>query len=208
MIYLATPPTEDRAALYRRHGIGVMLTPARWGRPDTTTYTAWAADTGCFTKPDSFDLGQYLAWLDPFPRDALFITAPDRLADPAATWTVAEPVLPLLRDHGFRAALVAQDGLTDPPWDEFDCLFIGGTTRWKLSEDAYRLADQACERNKWVHMGRVNSFRRLRAASLSLFDSADGNYTGFGPDVNLPKLIGWLQHLDTNRHLWSPTLGV
>lgn len=45
-------------------------------------------------------------------------------------------MLPKIRALGVPAALVAQDGLEDMvdrvPWDEFDVLFIGGSTAFKL----------------------------------------------------------------------------
>lgn len=168
MIYLTTPPNDERVDTYRSMGLGVMLTPtmgnrARPGLP-------WAADTGCFKDPDGFDLDRYLDRLRAWTSDAgppLFATAPDVLADADETWRRAEPVLPVLRNHGYQAALVAQDGITDVEWDTFDCLFVGGTTRFKLAETTYQLAAEARHRGKWVHMGRVNSAVRYLAAKGS-----------------------------------------
>ena len=42
-------------------------------------------------------------------------------------------------------ALVGQDGMEDKelPWSCFDCFFIGGSTRWKLSHAALTLAIEA-----------------------------------------------------------------
>ncbi len=51
---------------------------------------------------------------------------------------------------------------------------------------------EAKDRGKQVHVGRVNSARRLRWARDHGADSADGTYVGFGPDVNLPKVTRWL----------------
>jgi hypothetical protein len=74
-------------------------------------------------------------------------------------------------------------------------LFVGGTTSWKLSEVAYGLVQEAKRRGKFVHMGRCNSRQRLIAAAVGGYDSADGTYVAFGPDKNLPKLMGWLEEL-------------
>ena len=41
---------------------------------------------------------------------------------------------------------------------------IGGTTSWKLGPAAAGLAAQARRRGLWVHLGRVNSLKRLRYA--------------------------------------------
>lgn len=47
-----------------------------------------------------------------------------------------------------------------------------------------------------MHMGRVNSERRLRYADAIGCDSADGTYLAFGPDVNLPDVLAWLRVVD------------
>jgi len=108
---------------------------------------------------------------------------------------------------GYKSALVAQDGLEnlDVPWDTFDCLFIGGTTDWKLSEPAYALTTEAKRRGKWAHMGRVNSFRRIVAASISSYDSVDGTLLTYGPDINIIKLKSWLDKLNKQPSLLRRT---
>jgi hypothetical protein len=175
-----------------------MLTPMMGNKlPERRT---WAADTGCFAAPERYDTAAYLAWLrdrrSAAPR-CLFATAPDVVGDAAATLERATPVLPMIRAEGYPAALVAQDGLEslDVPWNTFDCLFIGGTTAWKLSEAAYGLIAAAKAREKHVHVGRVNSLRRLRTMAIAGVDSADGTFLAFGPDANLPRLAHWLRAL-------------
>ena len=181
-------------------GVGYMLTPQMGNRlPDDDR--PWAADNGCFAAPHKYDAAVYLRWLydrRDHAHRCLFVTAPDVIGDARATLAKSRVMLPLIRHLGFKAALVAQDGLEriDVPWDEFDVLFVGGTTGWKLSEAAYGLAREAKRNGKWTHQGRVNSFRRLRAAKVSGFDSADGTFLAFGPDVNRPRLAGWLDDLD------------
>jgi hypothetical protein len=104
-----------------------------------------------------------------------------------------------IRALDYPCALVAQDGLEalPVPWDDFDALFIGGSTAWKLSQYAERLMREAKIRGKWVHVGRVNSLRRLRWCQLAGADSADGTYLAFGPDVNLPRLDRWMHAIRT-----------
>jgi hypothetical protein len=180
------------------HEVGVMMVPPKQTRiPDGRV---WAADTGMFANPAAFDLGAYLGWLKrsyPARDRCLFATAPDTVGDAVSTLSIALPVLPLIRSAGFPAALVAQDGLESlpVPWDAFDVLFVGGTTDWKLSEPAYELVAEAKRRGKWCHMGRVNSERRFRACAISGYDSVDGTYVVFGPDINIPKLQGWIDAL-------------
>jgi hypothetical protein len=52
-------------------------------------------------------------------------------------------------------------------------------------------------------MGRVNSLTRLRYAEAIGCDSADGTYIVFGPDVNFPKVLGWLRDVNTQHALFS-----
>ncbi len=192
MIYLSgcvAPAVESM-----RRDIGLMLTPMMGNAPDLTAI-AWAADTGCFLQPEAFRLDRYLAWLSARPwRTNLFATAPDVVTDAEATWERSRRVLPEIRACGYQAALVAQDGIEamSIDWWAFDCLFIGGSTDWKLSQAAFDLSREAKRRGKWVHWGRVNSLRRLRMARLAHADSADGTYIAFAPDKLLPKVARWL----------------
>jgi hypothetical protein len=79
----------------------------------------------------------------------------------------------------------------------------GPLVEWKLGEAARDLTTQASVRGKWVHMGRVNSLKRLRYAEMIGCDSVDGTYLTFAPDENLPRLLGWLRDLDTQIPLWD-----
>lgn len=177
--------------------MGIILQPNMGNRPDLTA-TWWGADNGCYTQGTAFRLERFLAWLDSWTPEerarCLFAVAPDVLADAAATLERSVPVLPQLRARGYRAALVAQDGLDrlSVPWGDFDVLFVGGTTAWKLSEAAYGLAAEAKRRGKWIHLARVNSLRWLQAATIAGYDSADGTILAFGPYVNLIRVERWL----------------
>jgi hypothetical protein len=132
--------------------------------------------------------------LSPYKGSCLFAPAPDVLGDAIATIERSLPVLSQIRDLGYKAAFVAQDGLRikDIPFDEFDCLFIGGSTSWKLSADARVIALLARGMKKWVHMGRVNSARRFLTAYKWGCDSVDGNFLKFGPHANFPRIKRWL----------------
>jgi hypothetical protein len=183
--------------------IGYIDTPAQGNkRPAGVT---WCADNGCFGKGYPGD-EKWLAWLETNAHaaaDCLFATAPDVVGDAEATLARSAPFLPLIRELGYPAALVAQDGLEslDVPWDSFDVLFIGGTTEWKLSAAVRGLVKEAKERGKWVHCGRVNSLKRYRLMAAIGCDSADGTFLTFGPDINLGRLKGWIHNLETQPEL-------
>lgn len=176
--------------------VGVMLTPMMGNRVPEDRL--WAADTGCFAAPLKHDDDRYLDWLRERAALAgrcLFATAPDVLGDGAATLARSAPMLARIRRVGFRAALVAQDGMErlEVPWDEIDALFLGGSTGWKLGTAAAGMACEARRRGKHVHMGRVNSLRRLRHAQAVGCHSADGTFVAFGPNKNIPRVERWLR---------------
>lgn len=163
----------------------------------------WCADNGCWGQGYPGDEAWY-GWLQANAYRAatcVFAVAPDVVGDAAATIARSLPWLPKIRELGYPAAFVAQDGLEDLdiPWDDFDVLFIGGTTEWKLSHHARDIVGAAKRRGMHVHMGRVNSLRRLRYADYIGCDSVDGTYIAFGPDENLPKVLGWLR--DANHQI-------
>lgn len=195
MIYLTgSSSTVKRVA--RELGLGLLVQPGNYTWRQLHHFDVWAADNGCFAQGEAFDVDAFLAWLDKLrgaPGRCLFAVAPDVLGDPRATLARSRPVLARIRALGFPAAFVAQDGLTprQTPWDEFDALFLGGRHLWKVSPDAHRLADAARARGKWLHMGRVNSERRLRTATLMGCASADGTFIRYAPDLNVERLRRW-----------------
>lgn len=177
--------------------IGQIVTPAAGNR--VLPGVDWCGDNAAFAAKYPGD-DAYLRWLDAriaFAHDCRFAAAPDVVCDAAGTLARSAPMFSRIRAAGFPVALVAQNGLEDMsiPWDEFDALFLGGDDAWKLGPAAARLVVEANRRRKWVHMGRVNSRSRLRYAELIGCDSVDGTYLRFGPDVNAPKLLRWVQEI-------------
>lgn len=197
MLYFANPcgPAVVAAMMDRR--IGFIDTPAQGNtRPEGVM---WCADNGCFS--DRWDEGKWWQFLE---RNAFaagscsFAVAPDVVGDAAATAVKAAPWLPRMRGLGYPVAWVAQDGQEDVaiPWADVDALFIGGSTGFKLGAVARGVAAEAKRRGKWLHMGRVNSLRRFTYARHVGCDSVDGTFVTFGPDINLPRLLGWAASVD------------
>ncbi|MFG1965727.1 hypothetical protein [Nonomuraea sp. NPDC049028] len=61
------------------------------------------------------------------------------------------------------------------------------------------LARAACAAGLWVHVGRVNSFKRMRYAAAAMdADSADGTLLTNGPDKHLPSVLRWTWQLLLN----------
>lgn len=95
----------------------------------------------------------------------------------------------------------------DLPWDDFQGYFVGGTTRWKLSQASFDLIAEAKRRKKWVHMGRVNSQRRLFAAYYASVDSVDGTGMSRWGDICLAKLLRWVVELHQQPSLFTGAEG-
>lgn len=191
MIYLSGRCSPE----FSHPRLGFLLPLRSWDKvpPDCLI----AADNSCFANPQFYSEAKYLRFIDRLPRErTLFATAPDVLADHQKTVARSISVLRQIRNLGLPAAFVAQDGWTDDttPWDEFDVLFIGGSTTFKFrrGRDAIAVAKKHAKK---IHMGRVNSLDRLRGAVGLGCDTADGTYLKFGPDKNWPKLKGWLDHI-------------
>jgi hypothetical protein len=80
------------------------------------------------------------------------------------------------------------------PWTNIDSVFIGGSTKWKLSNAAKDIALEARKQNKHVHMGRVNSIKRLSIA-LEYCDSIDGTSLAMFSKTKLPDFIRFLKEI-------------
>jgi len=204
MIYLSGV-ISGSAAKVKHPRFGYLITPDRGDKLPRTEVKV-AADTGCFTNLAGYSDERYMRLLVDMPVGrTIFATAPDVLGDHLATARLAIPVLRLIRARGLPAAFIAQDGWEErsTPWDEFDVLFVGGSTGFKFraGREAVRVAKW---RGKRTHMGRVNSLRRLRAAASIGCDSVDGTFLRFAPDVNIPRLLAWLTQLDSQSEMVLP----
>lgn len=152
-------------------------------------------DNGAYTN---FDEPAYLAMLDRFQREVYpvrWVTCPDVVCNSKATLNLFQKWLPRIP---LPKAFVGQNGAEclDLPWNDFECFFIGGDTDWKLSSSAADLVKEALRRGKYVHMGRVNSQKRIRYAYQLGCHSIDGSaYSRWWKDRLIPDL-NYLYHLE------------
>lgn len=192
MQYFANPSTAKVREAMTAGQLGCITTPGQ--RNIIPARADVCADNGAFGSSYVGD-DRWYDWLGTLPLDQVrFAVAPDVPFEAAATLERSTPWLPRIRALGIAAALVAQDGLEtlDVPWPDFDVLFLGGTTAWKLGPAAAELARAAQRRGKPVHMGRVNSAKRMRYARHLGCASVDGTFLTFGPDRRLPDVLAWL----------------
>jgi len=211
VLYFATPSTPAVRAAMAAGLLGAVDTPGQMNILGPTV--TWLADNGCGPGRDGTIARGYpgdaawLAWLQAHrhPHLCRFATAPDVVGDAVATLARSAPFLPVIRALGYPAALVAQDGLEalEVPWESFDVLFLGGTTSWKLSRHAQALTAEALGRGVPVHMGRVNSLRRLRHAQRTGCTTADGTIIAHAPDRRLPEVLGWMNAMGQQMLDWT-----
>lgn len=211
-MYLSGVICRPLLALQHEH-IGYMLQP---GMGNRAVEGAWCGyDNGAFAA--KWNEADWLRFLKRHQTHALrrFAVAPDVFlpdlgrGDARATWRRSAPYLGVIRDLGYPAALVAQDGFedTNPNWNAFDVLFLGASTAWKLSSCATDAVSEAKRRGKWVHMGRVNSLARLTIAYKMGCDSCDGTYMRGGTKADMPKLANdicrWLDETNGQQTMFE-----
>lgn len=197
-----------------------IITPAAGNRLEP--WVEWCADNGIYSNayPGDGPYIDWLGSHADYRARCRFAVAPDVVADHHATLERSWPLLRQIRRTVGRVALCAQNGATpdDMPWDHIDVVFLAGIVEcapcgfvpdlaalpmthcprghrlveWKLGPVAAAITAEAKRRGLWVHMGRVNSRERLDYARQIGCDSADGTYLAYGPDVNLPVLLSWL----------------
>ena len=197
MIYLSGK-IEPR--LYNQKNIGFIHTP--WGGTPPPKGHIWGMDSGCFNNKN-FTWFKYYSWvIRKYNSNCLFIPIPDVVGSAQETLKLFNKFYDLFKQLPGDLAFVAQDGITeiDIPWDKFHTLFIGGTTDWKLGEEAKQIIKQGQYLNKWIHIGRVNTISRLKYFAEMKVNSVDGTYATFGPDINIPKLIRWVNKINEDYY--------
>lgn len=182
----------------------MLLTPATGQRE--TFGLPWAADNAAFS---GFDGASFVRMLDRITGKpgCLWVACPDVVCDAVATLDLFPLWRAELVRRGLPVALVAQNGMErmEMPWSYFDCLFVGGDDGFKDGPAAAWLVRAAKRRHKIVHVGRVNTMRRVEMCVRLGADSFDGTGINRGPDINLPKMlrrIGRAQATDAAPRLW------
>lgn len=191
-------------SLLRDHGrpdnLGVLVSPRGCGNFPQLAEWKWAADNDAYL---AWDRDRYVKMLDQIRGipGCLFVTAPDVVGDAKATVERFNAWITTLNDVGQPVAFVAQDGIqfTGVPWNDIGCLFIGGTTEFKMGGWAAKYAREAKRRGLWLHMGRVNTRKRIRYAKSLGCDSIDGTNFSMFRKTNLPWALTWA----SAEQLWS-----
>jgi len=176
-VLLLTTDSHPTAVRWAHPNKGRLLTPRCWSSAALTVEAGipWAVDNDCFNGLDAKAFRRMVDGLTGLDG-CLFANAPDVVGDHPATLALWEEWQPYLAASGLPPSFVLQNGSSIPtvPWNELDAVFIGGCTAWKLGHEAERIVAEAHRRGKWVHMGRVNTYRRITYAQSIGVHSVDG----------------------------------
>ncbi|MCP4552491.1 MAG: hypothetical protein GY834_10730 [Bacteroidetes bacterium] len=150
-----------------KYKIGLLMSPKGWRNPPF--YMPYALDNGCFTKWEPVKFNNMLCKIKAFHKP-LWCVVPDVVGNAEATIRQWHKWKDKVESFGVKLAFACQDGMEpqDVPKDA-DCCFIGGTTEWKL-KNAHKFKG-VC---KLLHIGRVNTLRRLKWMEHIGADSVDG----------------------------------
>lgn len=216
----ATGDYLESTGVAEQWDIGLMVQPGNRYDLRVDRYGHWCGDNGAFTttiggfSPSRFRALYRRPELRAQADRCRFVAAPDVLTVLADGTCIGDARATLnqftfwaieIANLGYPVALVAQDGLEamldDVPWDLVDVLFIGGSTEWKLGQrgDVRACIARAKREGKRVHMGRVNSYKRLALADSWDVDTADGTFLKFGGAKNVPRLVSWLKKVQSDR---------
>jgi hypothetical protein len=196
MIYMIGDPNGATQRLIRKHPehFGALVTPTRTSRATGIT----ALDNGAWAHRDDPDWWrttgetQWLAARGAY--DWLFVVMPDVVADADATLERYLRYRGEMDERGLPMALALQNGMTSKAIAHL-CpafLFLGGTTEWKLATLPL-LAEFAHATNRWLHVGRVNTIRRLWLCASYGVHSCDGTGLARYPREVLKRLMPFFQ---------------
>jgi len=187
--------------------IGVMKGPRQTGDRALREGRVFAIDNDCFNDrygDDAFE--KHLERLREHSRTCLFVAVPDVVDDPDATSTYFWSCARELGEWPFRLAYVAQTGCTSDhvPWGCISTLFLAGNDKWREGPDGTALIKEAKEEGLWVHVGRVNSKKRLLHYERLGVDSVDGTHLSYaGREQGLQNVTRWLQEAMAYRDTWE-----
>jgi hypothetical protein len=186
--YATTTRTRRNIAAMRAAGWRLLLTPAihdDHGLPYALDNGAW----GAFQRGVPWDADAFCRLVDRYGAAADFIVLPDIVGGGLLSLARSLAWLERLRPPWRRLLLPVQDGVhpvhVASVVGATVGLFVGGSTAWKL----WMLpdwADLARRTGCYLHVGRVNTARRIRLCQMAGADSIDGtSVTRYA--VTLPK---------------------
>jgi hypothetical protein len=162
--YASRTGTRRNLEQLRRFGWRLLVSAKGVHRTEGFGY---AIDNGAWTahqRGEQFDADAFVAVLDKLGAGADWIVVPDIVAGGLASLRFSQSWLQRVRSYGQPVLIAVQDGIdgydVGSMLDERTGIFVGGTTAWKLRSLA-KWGQVAQDRNCHLHVGRVNSMKRI-----------------------------------------------
>jgi hypothetical protein len=135
----------------------------------------WCLDNGCFNRYEPQSIVRMLERWQGL-KGCKFAVVPDVVCNHDETMLLFRAWIGTYTRLGYPAAFVLQNGVTPDsvPYGSIAAVFIGGDDQFKYNDTVREIVKRAKQRGLWVHMGRVNSARRIRYAAAIGCDSTDG----------------------------------
>jgi hypothetical protein len=178
-LYATWTATRANLGAMHAHGVRLIAGPDQLDRSGIPPL-AWALDNGawgCRQRGVPFDSAAFLFALARWGLAADFIVLPDVVCGGLASLEMSLRWLPLVRMYGRPMLIPVQDGMRPSDLrayvDADTGIFVGGSTDWK--ERSLRMWGQLRrETGCYLHVGRVNSARRIQLAIDAGAESCDG----------------------------------
>ena len=175
--YASRTGTRRNLAALRRAGWRLLVTAGAVLRSEGFPYALDNGAWGAHQRGQAIDLAQFRAALDKMGGGADWVVAPDIVCGGVASLALSLEWLPYCLTRCQRVLIAVQDGMTAddlrPHLSARVGLFVGGSTEWKLASMPGWGA-LAAEVGCWLHVGRVNSARRISLCAAHGVTSFDG----------------------------------
>ncbi|NVL48706.1 hypothetical protein F2S72_01690 [Pseudomonas syringae pv. actinidiae] len=184
--YASRTGTKSTLENMRKMGWSILVSAA--GVLRTEGFDNWCLDNGAwsaFRQGKPFDEDAFARAIDKVGEGADFVVLPDIVEGGMASLDLSLKWLDKMSGFSERVLIAVQDGMTV---DDVRChlgpmvgLFIGGSTQWKLATlDAWSAL--ARRKGAYLHVGRVNSLKRITACAQVGANSFDGTSIISFPD--------------------------
>ena len=195
--YASRTGTRRNLEALRAHGWRLLVSAASDLRAEGFRYGldngAWSA----FTHGRPFSETDFSRALRKLGRGADWVVIPDVVAGGLASLELSLRWMRATLDETERGLLAVQDGMTLADVRPFVGprvgLFVGGSTEWKLGT-LPSWAALGRELGAWVHVGRVNTARRIHLCGLAGATSFDGT-SASRFSKNVPRLTNATRQL-------------
>jgi hypothetical protein len=170
--------------------LGHLYSPG--GQRGPYGFMPYALDNGAFGGGDAWKPEPWVAlleWARLSGQAPRWVLVPDVVGSKSETLERWHEFAPIARQFGWPLAFAVQDGMNilDVPKGT-SVVFVGGSTEWK-----WRTAPSWCKAFPRVHIGRVNTFRRLRMAESYGAESVDGTGWTRGDQSQWDGLVAFLE---------------